>query len=72
MDTQRAIGTPIEQPDEDLLVLSNEEIFELIDTGAREMLGISGEEFLRRRREGEKGENGAWRDLSMLASLLDD
>ena len=54
--------------------LSDEELLALINTGAREGLGMSGEEYLRRLREGtieRTGPNGYLAHLSMLASLLD-
>jgi hypothetical protein len=60
--------------DEDVIELSEEELLALIDTGAREGLGMSGEEYLQRLREGRierTGPNGYLAHLSMLASLLD-
>ena len=55
------------------LELSDEDLLALIDTGAREGLGMKGEEYLRRLREGtieRTGPNGYLSHLSMLASLL--
>ena len=56
----------------------DEELLALIDANAQKLLGISGEEFLRRHRERKPMEDDlgrpvpAWGPLSMLASLLDD
>lgn len=58
--------------------LSDEELLALIDANARKLLGISGEEFLRRYRERKPLEDDlgrpvpAWGPVSMLASLLDE
>ena len=55
------------------LELSEQELLDLIDTGAREGLGITGEEYLRRLHERtieRTGPNGYLAHLSMLASLL--
>ena len=49
------------------------DLLDLIDTGAREGLGMSGEEYLRRLKERtieRTGPNGYLAHLSMLASLL--
>jgi hypothetical protein len=79
MTSQEAITTlvdPLELPEEaedGFLVLSEEELLALIDTGAREGLGMSGEEYLRRLRERtieRTGPNGYLAYLSMMASLL--
>ena len=74
MSAQGAVQIPPEQPEDDFFVLSEEELLDLIDTGAREGLGMSGEEYLKRLREGtieRTGPNGYLAHLSMLASLLD-
>ena len=66
---------PLEETSEDeFFVLSDEELLALIDRDAREGLGISGEEYLRRLRERtieRTGPNGYLAHLSMLATLLD-
>ena len=65
---------PIPESDEEVIELSEEELYALIDTSARKGLGITGEEYLRRLREGSierTGPNGYLAYLSMLASLLD-
>jgi hypothetical protein len=72
-----AIGASTEtaEPAENgFIELSDEELLALIDTGAREGLGMSGEEYLRRLRERtieRTGPNGYLAHLSMLASLLE-
>jgi hypothetical protein len=73
MSAQPAVHIPLEQEESDFLVLSDEELLALIDTGAREGLGMSGEEYLQRLRERtieRTGPNGYLAHLSMLASLL--
>lgn len=67
-------GTSTEVVESDFIELSEEELLDLIDTGAREGLGMSGEEYLRRLRERtieRTGPNGYLAHLSTLASLLD-
>jgi hypothetical protein len=67
------LDTPEETSEDGFLVLSEEELLALIDTGAREGLGMSGEEYLRRLRERtieRTGPNGYLAYLSMMASLL--
>ncbi len=77
MNTQAASNTPmetVETAENGFHELSDEEFLALIDTGARKGLGMSGEEYLRRLREGtieRTGPNGYLAYLSMLASLLD-
>jgi len=74
MSTQVAIEINEEPTENGFLELSEQELFELIDTGAREGLGMTGEEYLRRLREGtieRTGPNGYLAHLSMLAALLD-
>lgn len=69
------VETPEEPSEDGFLVLSDEELLALIDRDAREGLGISGEEYLRRLRERtieRTGPNGYLAHLSMLAALLDD
>jgi hypothetical protein len=66
------VETP-EETEDGFLVLSEEELLALINTGAREGLGMSGEEYLRRLRERtieRTGPNGYLAYLSMMASLL--
>ena len=79
MNTQEVTGVPAEtvetteEVEDGVLVLSDEELLALIDTGAREGLGMSGEEYLRRLRERtieRTGPNGYLAYLSMMASLL--
>lgn len=73
MNTQKALRTSPEQTEDGFLELSEQELLNLIDTGAREGLGMSGEEYLWRLREGtieRTGPNGYLAHLSMLASLL--
>ena len=65
---------PIPEADEEVTVLSEEELRTLIDASARRGLGITGEEYLRGIRERtipRTGPNGYLAYLSMLASLLD-
>jgi hypothetical protein len=59
--------------DDGFIELSEQELRDLIDTGAREGLDMSGEEYLRGLREKtipRTGPNGYLAHLSMLASLL--
>ena len=76
MNAQAAITEPTEtaEPTENgFLELSEQELLDLIDTGVREGLGMKGEEYLQRLREGtieRTGPNGYLAHLSMLASLL--
>ena len=57
---------------------SREELRALVDINARELLGISGEEFLCRLREGNPLTDDlgrpvpAWGPVAMIAHLLDD
>jgi hypothetical protein len=77
MSAQAAINPhtePLEAEESDFIELSDEELLALIDRDAREGLGISGEEYLRRLRERtieRTGPNGYLAHLSMLAALLD-
>ncbi|MSQ47304.1 MAG: hypothetical protein EXR78_02775 [Deltaproteobacteria bacterium] len=62
------------ETESDVIELSEEELHALIDASARKGLGITGEEYLRRLRQGaieRTGPNGYLAYLSMLASLLD-
>ena len=70
---EAACPSPFES-DSDVIELSDEELFALIDRDAREGLGMSGEEYLRGLREKtipRTGPNGYLAHLSMLAALLD-
>lgn len=74
----QAAGSPavdaVETTENGVHEVSDEELLALIDTGAREGLEMSGEEYLRRLREGtieRTGPNGYLAHLSMLADLLD-
>lgn len=64
------------ETESDMIELSDEELRALVDTNARELLGISGEEVLQRLRERRplKDETGyevpAWGPVSMIARLL--
>ena len=57
--------------DDGILILSRDQIKDLIDRDARKLLGISGDEFLRRRAEKRPLKNPAWGAVEMLAYLLD-
>ena len=76
MSAQEALSASVETAEtteNGFLELSEQEILDLIDTGAREGLGMSGEEYLRRLKERtieRTGPNGYLAHLSMLASLL--
>ena len=78
MNAQEVTKVPaeaVETTENGFIELSDEELLALIDTGAHEGLGMSGEEYLRRLREGtieRTGPNGYLAHLSMLANLLDD
>jgi len=78
MNTQKALRTNAEQTDNGFIELSDQELLDLIDANARKLLGISGQEFLRRHQEGKPIEDDlgrpvpAWGPIDMLASLLDD
>jgi hypothetical protein len=52
--------------------LSRQEILALIDDGARQRLGISGEKLLEFYRRGELRDLGEVADLLVLATLLED
>ena len=52
--------------------LSREEILALIDAGARQRLGISGEKLLELYRRGQLRDLGEVADLLVLATLLED
>ena len=54
------------------LVLSRDQIEELLDRDARKLLGISGKEFLRLRAERRPLKKPAWGTVEMLAYLLDN
>ena len=57
--------------DQGLLILSREEIEQLLDRDARRLLGISGQDFLRLRAEKKPLKKPAWGTVEMLAYLLD-
>ena len=74
MNAQVAVEINEEPTENGFLELSEQELLELIDTGAREGLGMTGEEYLRRLRQRtieRTGPNGYLAHLSMLAALLD-
>jgi hypothetical protein len=77
MGALSAINNSTEYVGNGFLELSDQELRALVDTNARELLGISGEEFLRRLREGNPLTDGlgrplpAWAPVAMLADLLD-
>ena len=67
------------EPTEDgFLELSDQELCTFVDTNARELLGISGAEFLRRLHAGNPLQDDmgrpvpAWEPVAMIANLLDD
>jgi hypothetical protein len=78
MSAYPAVNTSVEQEEEDFHLLSEEELRALVDLNARELLGISGEEFLRRLRAHDPllDDLGrplpAWGPVAMIAHLLDD
>ena len=77
-EAQKTVNPSPFETDSDFIELSDEELRALIDAQARKFLHISGEEFLRRRRERKPIEDDlgqpvpAWGPLSSLAWLLDD
>jgi len=74
MSAQVAVEINEEPTENGFLELSEQELLELIDTGAREGLGMTGEEYLQRLRQRtieRTGPNGYLAHLSMLAALLD-
>ena len=73
MSVQVAVESNEEPTEDGFLELSEQELLELIDTGAREGIGMTGEEYLQRLRQRtieRTGPNGYLAHLSMLASLL--
>jgi len=60
------------QVNESEVELSRQEILALIDEGARQRLGISGEELLDLYRRGKLRDLGEVADLLVLATLLED
>lgn len=66
------------ETDSDVIELTDEELYALVDTNARQLLGISGKEVLQRLRErrpltDETGyEVPAWGPVTMIARLLLD
>lgn len=60
----------IEAADGKVQTFDRQGLVSLIDREAREKLGISGEEALRRIRQGRTGASYIWADLRMLAALL--
>ena len=74
-DATKTLTETAEPVENGFIELSEQELLDLIDTGAREGLGMTGEEYLRRLREGtveRVGPNGYLAHQPMLASLLDD
>lgn len=79
MSAQAAVNPPLEAIEEEENIfheLSEDELREVVDRNARELLGISGEEFLRRLRDDDPILNDlglpvpAWGPVSMLGDLL--
>ncbi len=79
MSAQVAINLPVEPTEEEENIfheLSEEELREVLDRNARELLGISGEEFLRRLRDDDPILNDigqpvpGWVPVEMIAYLL--
>jgi hypothetical protein len=60
------------QVNENEVELSRQEILALIDEGARQRLGISGEKLLELYRRGQLRDLGEVADLLVLATLLED
>lgn len=54
----------------EILELTREQILEVIDERARYLLGISGEEFMRRYRRGELEDSPAEQPIRVLADLV--
>ena len=57
--------------DSDWFQLSDDDLREVVDLNARKLLGISGEDFLRLRREKRPLKKPAWSAVEMLACLLE-
>jgi hypothetical protein len=55
----------------DFFQLSDDDLREVVDLNARKLLGISGEDFLRLRREKRPLKKPAWSAVEMLACLLE-
>ena len=58
--------------DEDIIIMSPEEILYNIDLEARALLNMSGEHFMELWRRGELPDTPATFDIGMLASLLEN
>ncbi len=74
----RTLKEAFETAENGFVELSDEELCALVDANAQELLGISGEEFLRRLREKNPLTDDlgrpvpAWGPVAMLADLLND
>jgi hypothetical protein len=55
----------------DWFQLSDDDLREVVDLNARKLLGISGDDFLRLRREKRPLKKPAWSAVDMLACLLE-
>jgi len=77
-EAAKAVRDKFEAAENGFIELSDEELRALVDLNARELLGISGEEFLKRMREKNPllDDLGrpvpAWGPVEMLADLLND
>jgi len=77
-EAAKAVKEKFETTENGFIELSDEELHALVDLNARELLGISGEEFLKRLREKNPllDDLGrpvpAWGPVVMLADLLND
>lgn len=77
-EATKAVKEKFETAENGFIELSDEELHALVDLNARELLGISGEEFLQRLREKNplRDDLGrpvpAWGPVAMLADLLND
>jgi hypothetical protein len=67
-----AVRNTMVQVNENEVELSRQEILALIDEGARQRLGISGEKLLELYRRGQLRDLGEVADLLVLATLLED
>jgi hypothetical protein len=77
-EVTKALKEKFETAENGFIELSDDELRALVDTNARELLGISGEELLQRLRERNPLTDDlgnpvpAWRPVTMLAHLLLD
>jgi hypothetical protein len=77
-EAAKAVKEKFETAENGFIELSDEELRALVDLNARELVGISGEEFLRRLRERNPVVDDlgrpvpGWGPVEMLADLLSD